>query len=117
MRRAVDLVVVGTVGEALDAMLRTRPPVVILNGPLDSVKPNALARSLRGLVPEDVIVLHVGPLAREDAPARSEIDAELSQPLRATEVLEVVDRVRRDGGQELRITTRMPRLRDRESGS
>jgi hypothetical protein len=110
LRGAVDLVTVSSVDEALDAMLRRRPSVVILNRAFDTVKPNALARSLRGLVTEDVIVLHVGAL--DDDSSRREIDAHLSHPLRLTEVLDVVDRVRRDGGRDIRVTTRMVRLRD-----
>lgn len=110
LRGAVDLLPVASVEEALDAMLRMRPSLVILNRSFDTVKPNALARSLRGLVTEDVIVLHVGSL--DDDSSRREIDAQLSHPLRLAEVLDVVDRVGRDGGRELRVTTRMARLRD-----
>ncbi len=110
LRVVVDLVVVASVDEAIDAMLRVRPGVVILHGALGAAKPTDLARSLRSLVTEDVIVLHVGPVAGAPG-ARAGIDAELGRPLRAAEVLEVLDRIHRDGGTELKITTRMPRLR------
>lgn len=110
LRGSVDVHVVDSVQDALDDMQRIRPSVVILNGSFGAVKTRDLARSLRSLVSHDVIVLHVGPLP-EAGGARSEVDAVLAHPLRLTEVLDVLDRVRRDGGTELKITTRMPRLR------
>lgn len=109
LRSMVDLHVVASVQDALDQMQRVRPGVVILNGSFGAVKPRDLARSLRSLVSEDVIVLHVGPLP-EAGGARTEVDAVLAHPLRVPEVLEVLERIRRDGGTELKITTRMARL-------
>ncbi|NVB77909.1 MAG: hypothetical protein HOV81_05890 [Kofleriaceae bacterium] len=110
LRGTVDLHVVQSVQDALDEMQRLRPGVVILNGSFGAVKTRDLARSLRSLVSEDVIILHVGPLP-EAGGARVAVDAVLAHPLRLPEVMEVLDRIRRDGGTELKITTRMPRLR------
>jgi DNA-binding response OmpR family regulator len=109
LRSMVDLHVVESVQDALDEMQRVRPSVVILNGSFGAVKTRDLARSLRSLVSEDVIILHVGPLP-EAGGARMEVDAVLAHPLRLPEVIEVLERIGRDGGTELKITTRMPRL-------